>query len=166
MTWGVANKRMMFLNGTPVGERTIVHTGGQSMPLGHNNANPPYHSEGERTWDTAQDWTVEGVDTVLIHVRGKSTNPSDTLYVALKNGGKKVGVVANPDPDLVKTRVWTERRIPLADFGVNPAKIKTLYLGVGDRDDPQPGGTGLVYIDDIRLVKAATPVEPNGAVTP
>ena len=34
---------------------------------------------------------------------------------------------------------------------VDVAAIKKMIIGVGRRDDPQPGGTGRIYIDDIRL---------------
>ena len=41
-------------------------------------------------------------------------------------------------------------RIPLSDFtGVNPAKVKKLYIGVGDRENPTADDTGSIYIDDI-----------------
>ncbi len=137
----------------PFAERTIVHSGGQSMPLDYNNVNPPYYSEAERTWNATQDWTIEGVDTLVLYIRGNAENGADTLYVALKDGNNKVGVMANPNPDLVKATEWVEWRIPLADFGVDAAKIKAMYIGVGDRGNPTPGGAGLLYIDDIRVTK-------------
>ena len=37
--------------------------------------------------------------------------------------------------------------------GVNPAKVKKLYLGVGDRTNPKVGGFGRLYLDDIRVMK-------------
>jgi hypothetical protein len=36
---------------------------------------------------------------------------------------------------------------------VNLAKVKKLYIGVGDRDNPSAGSAGRLYIDDIRLTK-------------
>ncbi len=42
--------------------------------------------------------------------------------------------------------------VPFADFaGVNPKAIKKMIIGVGDRNDTQPRGSGDLYIDDIRL---------------
>ena len=44
--------------------------------------------------------------------------------------------------------------MPLSSFtGVNLAKVKKLYLGVGDRKNPSADGTGRLYIDDIRVAK-------------
>ena len=42
----------------------------QAMPLYYNNAEQPYYSETERTWATARDWTVNGIDTLRVHFRG------------------------------------------------------------------------------------------------
>jgi len=36
---------------------------------------------------------------------------------------------------------------------VNLAKVKKLYIGVGDRKSPAAGGTGRIYVDDIWLLK-------------
>ncbi len=54
----------------PFAEQTIVHSGNQSMPFDYNNIVPPYYSEAELPLDSAQDWTVEGVDTLSLWVRG------------------------------------------------------------------------------------------------
>jgi hypothetical protein len=54
----------------PFAERTIVHSGKQSMPLDYNNTRSPYYSEAERTWDQPQDWTVNGADTLTLYFRG------------------------------------------------------------------------------------------------
>ncbi len=51
---------------------------------------------------------------------------------------------------------WTEWKIPLSDLaGVDLAGVERLYLGVGDKNAPQPDGTGRVYIDDIRVTRPA-----------
>jgi hypothetical protein len=34
---------------------------------------------------------------------------------------------------------------------VNLAKVKKLYIGVGDRNAPVADGSGRLYIDDIRV---------------
>jgi hypothetical protein len=57
----------------PFAERTIVHSGKQSMPLDYNNTKSPFYSEAERTFDTVQDWTVNGADTLMLYFRGNPT---------------------------------------------------------------------------------------------
>jgi regulation of enolase protein 1 (concanavalin A-like superfamily) len=76
------------------------------------------------------------------------------LYVAVEDSTGKVAVATHPDPTAVLTTAWTEWKIPLSSFaGVNLAKVKTLYLGVGDRNNPVADAAGRIYIDDIRVTR-------------
>ena len=137
-------------------ETTIVHDGRQSLPLDYNNIDPPYYSEVERTFDSTQDWTVNGVDTLTVYFRGSIGNGPAALYVAVEDAAGNVGVAVHPDPDAVLSVRWTEWAIPLSDLtvaGVNVAAVKKVYIGVGDRDNPTADGTGLIFIDDIRITK-------------
>ena len=84
------------------------------------------------------------------------TNGQDTLYVALEDSAGKVAVQS--DPVLVNAADWTQWPIPLSGFaGVNLARIEKMYIGVGDRDAPKAGGSGRIYIDDIRVLKSIAP---------
>ncbi len=152
-----SNSMVGYLNspGGTFGETAIVHSGGQSMPLQYDDANTPYFSEAERTWTSAQDWTAEGVDTLTLYFRGQASNGPDQLYVALKDSAGKTAVVAHEDPEATVAIGWTRWNIPLSAFtGVDPSRIKTMYIGLGDRNTPTPGGTGRLFIDDIRLTRA------------
>ena len=67
-----------------------------------------------------------------------------------------IAVATHADADAVLATDWQKWHIPLADLqadGVNVASVKKMIIGVGDRNAPQPGGTGRIYIDDIRLTK-------------
>ncbi len=84
------------------------------------------------------------------------TNAAGTLYVAIQDGVNKTAVVNHPDLNAVLTTTWTEWQIPLSQFtGANPRTVKKLFIGVGDRKNPSAGGAGSLYIDDIRVIKAA-----------
>ena len=51
---------------------------------------------------------------------------------------------------------WIDWKIPLSQLaGVDLAKVKKVYLGVGDRKSPKAGGAGRLYFDDISVIKAA-----------
>jgi hypothetical protein len=40
--------------------------------------------------------------------------------------------------------------IPFEDLsGVNLGRVAMMYIGVGDRDNPTAGGTGLIFVDDV-----------------
>jgi hypothetical protein len=78
------------------------------------------------------------------------------LYVAL-NGS---AVVSHDNPDAAQTGRWTEWSIPLqafADQGVNLANVNTIALGFGNKNNPQAGGSGTMYFDDIRLYPPPEP---------
>lgn len=70
----------------PFAERTIVRSGSQSMPLAYDNSDSPWYSETKRTFDTTQDWTVHGADTLVVHFQGR---PSP--FVELASGNIMMG---------------------------------------------------------------------------
>jgi len=145
-------------NGT-YGETGIVHAGKQSMPLDYNNTKTPFYSETEREFATVQDWTRNGSDTLVLYVQGKSANSPASLYIAVEDSTNHLGVAAYPDPAVTTQTKWTEWKIPLGQFtaaGVNLARVKRMYLGLGDRKNPIVDGSGLIYIDDLRVIKATT----------
>ncbi len=130
-------------------EETIVHGGNQSMPLYYDNSVLRY-SEVEKTLTYPRDWTENGVNTLTIWFRGNSANAAETLYVAL-NGS---AVVSHDNPNATQVNKWTQWNIDLqafADQGVNLANVNTIALGLGNKNNPQAGGSGTMYFDDIRL---------------
>jgi len=54
----------------PFAEQAIIHNSAQSMPLAYDNTASPWYSETERTFDSAQDWTIHSADTLVLYVRG------------------------------------------------------------------------------------------------
>jgi hypothetical protein len=140
----------------PFAERVIVHGGRQSMPMDYNNVRSPWYSEAQRQWTIPQNWTVHGVNTLVLYFRGSAANTPAPLYVAVEDQAGHVGVVAHPDSTRVTAAPWTEWRIPLPDLtsaGVNVTAVTKMYLGVGNRSKPTPGGAGRIYLDDLRVVK-------------
>ncbi len=96
--------------------------------------------------DTSVDpqWTDQDV--------GMMSNDAEPMYVVL-NGS---AVVYHEDPGATQIETWTEWNIPLqsfADRGVDLTNVNTFGIGFGDRSNPQPGGTGTMYFDNIRLYR-------------
>jgi hypothetical protein len=144
----------------PFAEQKIIHGGKQSMPLDYNNTKAPFYSEAEREFAGVQDWTVGNANTLVLYVQGRSSNGQGKLYVAVEDSAKHIGVVSQADAAVVTQAKWTEWKIPFSDFtaaGVNLARVKKLYVGVGERKNPTAGSRVLIYIDDIRAIKPATP---------
>jgi hypothetical protein len=148
----------------PFAETLIVHTGAQAMPFFYDNdgtlfegeedevTGVPYYSETQRTWAEPQDWTRRGVEVLTLWFYGEPDNSPDPFYVALEDGAGNRKDITHPDPAVLTVNDWQQWRIPLANFtDVDPTAIKIMYIGVGDPTGNQPGGSGLVRIDDIEL---------------
>ena len=132
----------------PFAEQTIVHSGSQSMPMSYDNA--VGKSEATLTLTSSRDWTVKGVNRLTIWYRGSAGNAAENLYVAL-NGN---AVVNHDNPDAAQKASWTQWNIDLQAFvdqGVNLANVNSITLGLGNRNNPVAGGSGMMYFDDIRL---------------
>ena len=158
-TWidGYADKSSGSMVGNlnpPFAERIFVHDANQAMPLDYNNIDSPFYSEAMREFASAEDWTVSDANALVLYIRGRPVNKPAPLYVTLEDASKKSATVSHPDSAVVTTGNWTQWRIPLSDFaGVNCARIKKMYIGVGDRQNPTAGAVGKIYIDDIRVTK-------------
>jgi hypothetical protein len=152
-TNGLSNSTVGNLT-APFAEQAVVHSGKQAMPIDYDNVRAPFFSEAQREFTPAQDWTVNGVNTLVVYAAGLLTNGAGQLYVTVEDSAGKSATVANTDPALVTKGTYTEWMIPLTQFaGVNAASVKKLYIGVGDRKNPVAGGTGRIYIDDVSVIK-------------
>jgi len=83
---------------------------------------------------------------------GIGSNQPEPMYVVV-NGNT---VINHEDPNVALIDAWTEWRIPLqrfVDLGVNLNSVNSFNIGLGDRNNPQAGGKGTMYIDDIRLYR-------------
>jgi hypothetical protein len=132
----------------PFYEETVVHGGNKSMPLYYDNA--VGKSEATLTLTSNRDWTVNGVDTLTIWYNGDAANATETMYVIL-NGS---ATVDNDNPDATQATGWTEWNTPLQTFsdqGVNLSNVTSITIGLRSGT----GGTGMLYIDDIRLYPPA-----------
>jgi hypothetical protein len=81
---------------------------------------------------------------------GMMSNNAEPMCVVL-NGSV---VVYHEDPGATQIDTWTQWNLPLQGFsdqGVNLTNVNAIGIGFGDRNNPQPGGTGTMYFDDIRL---------------
>ncbi len=155
MTNGLSGSVVGYLE-APFVEHRVVYGGYQSMPLAYKNADSPWYSEIERTWETPQDWTVQGLDTLTLHIRGQAGNDPAPFYVAVEDKDGRAGVVTHPDPAIVAATGWTEWSVPLSQFssaGVNLTAVTKFYIGVGSRSATAAGGAGSLFIDNVYVIK-------------
>jgi hypothetical protein len=85
---------------------------------------------------------------------GIASNSAESMYVVVGNSAGAPAIIYNDDPAATQIDTWTQWVIPtqaFADQGVNLTDVDNISIGVGDRSNPQPSGSGKIYIDDIRL---------------
>jgi hypothetical protein len=137
----------------------IVHSGKESMLYLYENTDTANYSEATaNTVDLVigKDWITSGVGVLSLWLHGDTNNAPEPIYVGLANVDHPTAVVYHDNPDVVLINEWTEWRIDLQEFavqGVNLANVDSISIGFGDKNDPQPDGTGFVFFDDIRLYR-------------
>jgi hypothetical protein len=118
------------------------------MPFAYDNT--AGKSEATLTLTYPRDWTEKGVDTLTIWFKGKASNAAETLYVVLNDNA----IVNNDNPNAAKINQWTQWNIDLQNFAdqdVNLTNVNSITIGLGNRNSPTAGGSGLMHFDDIRL---------------
>jgi len=99
------------------------------------------------TGTVSQQWTNQDI--------GIFSNDAEPLYVAVSNIAGNPAVVVHEDANAATIETWTEWVIPLqafADQGINLTDVDRIAIGLGTKGNMTiPGGSGKIYIDDIRL---------------
>ena len=143
---------------------TYSHGGAKSMENNYYNMGSYLYSEAGRIFAEAQDWAALGVETLELAFRGKSNNTPERMYVILEDVQGNEAVVTYGNPDDLTSESWIDWTIDLQDFvdgGVDPAAVKKIFIGLGDREASQASGAlGYVYFDDIVLIWE--PVDNDG----
>jgi hypothetical protein len=87
---------------------------------------------------------------------GITSNAAEPLYVAVSNASGAPAIVAHEDPAAATIDVWTEWVVPLqafADQGINLKNVDKIAIGLGSKGGVAAGGSGTIYVDDIRLYR-------------
>ena len=90
---------------------------------------------------------------------GIASNAAEPLYVAVSNAAGQPAVVVHPDPKAAQITTWTKWVIPLQSLtGITLTNVDKLAIGLGTKGNmTTAGGSGKMYIDDIRLSRPKTP---------
>ena len=148
----------------------IVHSGMQSMPFYYDNSGPATYSEATADIDNlaiGRDWTIEGVGILSLWFRGYSYNAAEPMYVVLANDNGPPAIVYHDNPNAAQIEGWTEWAIDLQEFAdqdLHLANVNTITIGFGDKNNPQSGGSGKLWFDDIRLYRPSWPYWPAPVV--
>jgi hypothetical protein len=99
------------------------------------------------TGTVSPQWTNQDVGIV--------SNEAEPLYVVVSNPTGPTAVVVHDDPAATTIDTWTEWVIQfqdLADQGIVLTDVDRIAIGLGTQGNMTvPGGSGKIYIDDIRL---------------
>ncbi|MEJ2703230.1 MAG: hypothetical protein P8Z79_12390 [Sedimentisphaerales bacterium] len=130
-----------------IGLALTSHDAGQTCQAVFSNVTTTGNVSGQ--------WTHQDV--------GITSNAAEPMYVELSSANGSA-VVANDDPAAATISVWTEWRIPLqtfADQGVDLAGVDRIAVGLGTKAGvASSGGSGTIYVDDIRLYPPAPEPQP------
>ena len=122
----------------PFAERSIVHSGRQSMPLEYNGA-----SEATLTLDD-QNWQAHGLKTLVLYFRGEEGNTGQ-LYVKINDIKIDYQQPAGLPPGW---NPWNQWNIDLNSVGTDLTKVKSFNIGIEGA-----GAQGKTYVDDILIYK-------------
>lgn len=149
-------------NGSAIGyilgdslETVNVHGGTQSAPLIYDNTTANYSEVQVNTavLPIGPNWSIGSPQTLVIWFHGHPDNATtEQMYAKINN--TKVTYPGEAS-DLIKPK-WQQWNIDLPALGVNLSNIASLSIGF-DRTGAT-GGSGTVFIDDIRLYNVAPPV--------
>ena len=107
-------------------------------------------SKAERSLNPPQDWTEKSVGVLSLWFRGDKANAPAPINVVI-NGSLPV---YHDNPNATRIDTWTEWTIDLQAFtGVDLTNVNSIAICFGVENDPQPGGPGKMFFDDIRLYR-------------
>jgi len=129
-------------------EKTIIHSGKQSMPLFYGNTSGATYSEASRTFAASQDWTRHGIATLVLYFYG---TPGNTGRLYVKVNDAKVAYPGDA-ADIARPR-WKQWNIDLASLGIALQNVTTLAVGIDGN-----GAAGTLYVDDVVLYRSAPAV--------
>jgi len=110
------------------------------------------------TGTVAGQWTSQDI--------GILSNDPQPLYVAISNAAGEPVAVYHENPVAATIDTWTQWIIPLQEFaaqGLDLTDVDEIAIGLGAEDDPtapDTGGSGVIYLDDIRLYREV----PDGSM--
>ena len=164
LTWidGYVDPPNVRTNGSTIGhtvpfepsmETSIVYDGSKSAPLYYDNSVVAYseitaYTANQPSWagtlPIGPDWSIGGAPATLsIWFYGSADNPAtEQMYVKVN------GVKVTYDGVLTQTD-WQEFPVDLASLGIDLSNVTTLTIGF--ERTGAVGGSGMVFIDDIRL---------------
>jgi hypothetical protein len=134
------------------------YDGAKSMRIDYQNQKAPFYRRMTRTL-APQDWTADGMATLMLAFRGRPDDAAQPLAVHLVDAAGHSASQTMPGYTLqVNPAAWNEWYVDLAAFadaGVDLTAVTQIAVSVGDGTASGQAGNDVdtVYIDAIRLLQ-------------
>lgn len=144
------------VNATVALETKMIHGGSKSMSCAYNNSGATHYSEIYYQYGSAQDWS-SGVKVLGLFFHGSQTNNAEPMYVILEDAnGVRAKIIYHDANDIIQQKeefwhVWNIKLHDISTGGVDLGRVKKIVIGFGNQNNPQAGGVGTVYFDDIKV---------------
>ena len=140
----------------------IDNQGNKSMRFEFQNQYEPYFTEATRTFNTPQDWTVQGVETLSLLFIGEHENMEHLMYLKLEDAAGHSSKAEHPYTYACQSEFWRQWNLALGQFsdgGVDLSSVKKITVGFGDgtSSGQEDKDRDTVYIDQIILCPAEMP---------
>jgi hypothetical protein len=141
---------------------SIDSEGNNSMRVEFQNQYEPFFTEATRTFDSPQDWTVQGVEALSLFFIGEVENVEHLMYLKLEDAAGQSWKVEHPYTYACQSEFWRQWSVALGQFGgggVDLGSVKKITIGFGDGTNSGQEGEDRdhVYIDQIMLCPAKMP---------
>ncbi|UCG56990.1 MAG: hypothetical protein JSU70_19260 [Phycisphaerales bacterium] len=134
-----------------------VRQGAKSMRFEYQNQYEPWLTEATLTFDSAQDWTANGVEALSLVFRGDDANVEQPISIKLEDATAGTDTVPHPYMYAVQSESWNDWDIDLQEFaGVDLTAVKkiTIVIGNGTNSGQEVEDRDVLYIDHIKLCPA------------
>jgi len=136
--------------GSTIALATQVALEHQSMQFEYDNSTTPYYSEVQIEFPSVQDWSEGGLfQSLALSFFGRGNNSPDEMSIIVEDSlSNSAFSVYTTDPVAIQKTQWTQWNIAYTELtGVDLTQVKKLTLRIGNGT---LGGTGKLYLDDIR----------------
>lgn len=143
-------------------DTSVVHSGSQSMRIDYNLGNDPFFGQTRLDFPS-QDWSTSS--EVEFWYLGQDTNSQEILGLRFYSSfGSEIGRVQFPI-EQTRANVWTRGVLDLSNFTHGPAfgqqnDVAQIRIALTGSDF----GSGVLWIDDIRVVPEPTALALAGLV--
>jgi len=131
--------------------------GNKSMQLDVQNQYEPYFTEAAHTYDSPQDFSAFGAETMSLSFVGRDDNVEHPFYVTLEDAAGQSLKIEHPFTYACQSEIWRQWDIALDEFsaaGVDLSNVAKITIGLGSGEpsaQPLDDDKDTIFIGEISL---------------